>query len=172
MDENKFNQAKINFNKYLADELLTKTKFNQNIFNKFEQNSIESLEVANKLLNNKTSSLWVIVSSYYAMFYIASAYVYKKGYKTQGIIVHKVMVDTLIHLAKNDLTKKMIEDYEEEKDKALSIAETLLDSFELERGKRGRIQYNMTEEVKEAKARTSLKRAKDFVNVFRTLIEQ
>lgn len=170
MDDKRREEAKNNFDNYLTDNLLKKSQFDENIFNKLEQNSLESLEVANQLFTNKISSLWVVVSSYYAMFYIANAYIYKKGYKTQNKIVHKVVSDTLIVLAKKDLSIKLIEEYEEEQEKALSIAENLIDSFDYERGKRSRFQYEMTEQIKESKAKTSLERAKTFVEIFRKLL--
>lgn len=106
------------------------------------------------------------------MFYIASAYVYKKGYKAQHKIVHKVIGEALITISREHLTEKMIEYYEEEKDKALSIAESLLDNFEFERAKRARFQYEMTESIKESKAKTSLLRAKEFVDTFRKVLDE
>ncbi len=171
MDIKKIEEAKVNFDSYLNNDLLKKVDFDENIFNKFQQNSVESLEVANELFNNKTSSLWVVVSSYYAMFYIASAYIYKKGYKTEHKIVHKIISDALIVLAKKDLTTKILEDFETERENALSIAENLIDSLEYERAKRSRFQYEMTEQIKESKANTSLNRAKEFVSIFRKLIQ-
>lgn len=171
MNEKRIKEAKNNFNKYLTEDLLRREVFDKNIYTKFHQNAIESLKVANELYNNEISFLWTIVSSYYAMFYIASAYIYKKGYKAQHKIVHKIINDTLIELAKVDLELKFLEDYEEEKEKALSIAETLLDSYEFELSKRSRFQYEMTEELKKAKANTSLERAKEFVATFRELLD-
>ncbi|MGE0792784.1 MAG: HEPN domain-containing protein [Candidatus Woesearchaeota archaeon] len=170
MDKTRIEQAKNNFNNYLNEELLKKSKFNPNIFEKLEQNSIESLEVANKLFNENISYLWVVVSSYYSMFYIANAYIYKKGYKIQHKLVHKVVSDTLIVLAKDDLILKLIKEYEEEQENALSIAETLIETFEYERTKRAIFQYEMTEDLKKSKAKTSLDRAKNFVEIFRKLL--
>jgi uncharacterized protein (UPF0332 family) len=170
MDEKRINEAKHNYYSYLSESLLKRTIFNQDIFDKFLENTLESLAVANELFTNKTSFLWTIVSSYYAMFYIANAFIYKKGYKAQHKIVHKVVNDALIVLAKDELEQKFLEEYEEEKDKALSIAENLLDSYEFERAKRSAFQYEMTRELKESKAKTSLKRAKDFVNIFREIM--
>jgi uncharacterized protein (UPF0332 family) len=170
MDDRRLSEAKINYDSYLSQELLKKVKYDKNIFDKFEENAKESLIVAEYLFNNKISPLWTIVSSYYSMFYIASAYIYKKGYKTQHMIVHKVINDTLIVLSRNELENKYLEEYEDEKNKALSIAENILDNYDLEKTKRSRFQYDMTSEIKEKKALTSLTRAKEFVNVFRELI--
>lgn len=170
MDEKRLSQAKFNFDMYLEDSLLKKVNVNPLILQKFEDNATESLISASELFNNKTSYLWTVVTSYYAMFYIASAYIYKKGYKAQHKIVHKVINDSLIVLARSDLKSNLIDLYEEEKDKALSIAESLLDSFEFERAKRSTFQYEMTSDLKESRAKTSLKRAKEFVEVFRKLL--
>ena len=170
MDENRIKEAKHNFSLYLSEGLLKKSGFNQNIFDKFIGNAIESLAVANELFTNKMSYLWTIVSSYYAMFYIANAFVYKKGYKAQHKIVYKVINEAIITLAKEELESRLLEEYEEEKDKALSIAENLLESFEYERAKRSAFQYEMTKQLKESKAKTSLERAKRFVNIFRILL--
>ena len=159
-----------NFNKYLDEELIKKVDFQNIIFEKYYENSLESLRVANNLFQNKTSFLWVIVTSYYAMFYIASAYVYKKGYKASHQIVHKVINDALIFLAKDELELKFLKEYNEEKEKALSIAEQLLDDFQYERAKRSSFQYEMNKELKESRARTSLNRAKNFIEVFRELL--
>jgi len=102
--------------------------------------------------------------------YIASAYLYKKGYKASHEIVHQVINETLIILSKNDLEKHFLEEYEEEKEKALAASENLLKSYEFEKLKRARFQYETTEAIKEAKAKTSLERAKNFVAVIRQLI--
>ncbi|MBU1198859.1 MAG: hypothetical protein KKF46_02330 [Nanoarchaeota archaeon] len=168
MNEKRIKEAENNFHSYISEQLLKKEEFNQNIYNRLHQNSLESLRVANEIF--KTSFLWTIVTSYYAMFYIASAYIYKKGYKAQHKIVHKVINDALIVLAKNNLKEKLLEEYEEEREKALSIAENLLDNYEYERSKRARFQYEMTEDLKESKAKTSLNRSKEFVEIFRRML--
>ena len=128
------------------------------------------MKVADELFKNKTSPLWTIVSSYYAMFYIASAYIYKKGYKTSGEIVHQIVNEVLIVLARQDLEKHFFEEYEEEKEKALSASGNLLKSYELEKTKRASFQYETTELIKESKAKTSLDRAKNFIAVMRQLL--
>jgi len=46
-----------------------------------KNNAQESLTVANFLYKNKKSSLWIIVTSYYSMFYLANALLHKSGYK-------------------------------------------------------------------------------------------
>jgi uncharacterized protein (UPF0332 family) len=164
--------AKNNFDMYLQEGLLKKEKVNPNILKRLENNAVESLVAAKEVFDNKISLLWTVVTSYYAMFYIASAFIYTKGYRAQHKIVHKVVYDALVVLSKNELEKNLLEEYAEEKDKALSIAEQLLDSFEYERAKRASFQYEMTSELKESRAKTSLERAQRFVEVFRVLLMQ
>ncbi len=170
MDEKRIKIAENNFKNYLRDGLIKKEFFNDIIYQTYLKNATESLNVANEILKNKTSFLWVIVSSYYSMFYIASAYIYKRGYKAGHEIVHQVINEALIVLSKNDLEKHFLEEYEEEKEKALAASENLLKDYEFEKTKRERFQYETTEEIKEAKAKTSLDRAKNFVAIIRQLL--
>ena len=172
MDEKRIKIAESNFRNYLRDELIKKVRFEDIVYQTYMRNALESLRVAEELFKNKTSSLWVVVSSYYSMFYIASAYIYKKGYKTSGDIVHQIINESLIILARHDLEKHFLEEYEEEKEKALSASGNLLDKYESEKTKRSMFQYETTEVIKEAKANTSLERAKGFVSVIRQLLEK
>ncbi|HIH13069.1 TPA: hypothetical protein HA242_05060 [Candidatus Woesearchaeota archaeon] len=97
------------------------------------------------------------------------------GYKTQDKVVHKVTSDALIVLVLHRLTKELLEEYEQIRDDALEIAsarsEQLIESYTLELEKRSRFQYNMLEETKEAKAKTSLERATHFVFEMKKLLK-
>ena len=170
MDEKRVKIAENNFKNYLRDGLIKKEVFNDIVYQTYLKNATESLNVANELFKNKTSSLWVVVSGYYSMFYIASAYLYKKGYKSGQEIVHQVVNEALIVLSKSDLEKHFLEEYEEEKEKALAASENLLNDYEFEKTKRARFQYETTEAIKEAKAKSSLDRAKNFVAIIRQLL--
>lgn len=75
MDEKRIKIAESSFRNYLRDNLIKKEGFVEIVYKTYLNNSLESLKVADELFKNKTSSLWVVVSSYYSMFYIASAYV-------------------------------------------------------------------------------------------------
>jgi len=172
MDEKRVKKAENNFKNFLRDGLIKRDIFQDIIYQTYLRNATESLNVANEIFKNKTSSLWVVVSSYYSMFYIASAYLYKKGYKTGQEIVHQVVNEALVVLSKSDLEKYFLEEYEEEKEKALAASENLFKDYEFEKTKRARFQYETTEEIKESKAQTSLKRAKNFVAVIRQLLSE
>ena len=170
MDKKRVKQAENNFKRYLKEILITKSEFNEIVFKTYLNNSLESLKVADEIFKHKLSPLWCVVSSYYSMFYIACAYIYRKGYKTKHEIVHQIISETLIVLANQDLKKHFFEEFEEEKDKVLSASGNLLDSYEYEKTKRSQFQYETTGEIKESKAKTSLERAKKFVAIMRQLI--
>jgi len=166
LDKKRIKEAEVNVKSYLEEGLLKKTKeTNIKILEILKNNSQESLKIAK--IVSKESSLWAIVCSYYSMYYIANAVLFKLGYKVGEKISHKVTSDALIVYVRNKLKIKLIEEFEEAKEEASEIAglktDSLLESFDFERGKRSRMQYNMTEEVKKSKAKTSLERAKSFV---------
>ncbi len=167
IDERRIREAKTNFNQFLNDGLLKKEK-NDIAQATYLKNSDLSLKVAEKLMNDDLNPhLWVVVCSYYSMFYIANAVLLKLGYKTGKKIVHKVTSDALIVLVYDRLKKELLEEYENIRDDALDIsstkAENIIECYDYERNKRSQFQYEMDNEIKEQKARTSLQRAKEFV---------
>ena len=176
LNEKRIKEAETNIKSYLSEGLLKKEQFNSIVFNVLINNSKESIETANFLSSNKKSNLWIIVSSYYSMFYIANAVLYKLGYKVGDKISHKVTSDALIVYVRNKLRDNLIEDYEEIKEEALLIAknkaEGLLEDFDFERKKRGLIQYQTKEVEKASKAETSLKRAKQFLYEMNALLDE
>jgi uncharacterized protein (UPF0332 family) len=168
MMEEKINQeAESNFDSYLRGGLIKKER-NEAAFNTYIKNSDLSLKLAEKLVNDELKPyLWVVVCSYYSMFYIANAVLLRLGYKISYRIVHKVTSDTLIVLVMNKLKKELLEEYEKIMDDALEIAsakaEDIIENYNFEMSKRSKFQYEMSEEVKEQKARIFLSRAKEFV---------
>jgi uncharacterized protein (UPF0332 family) len=171
LEDKRIKQAENNFNNYLSDGKIKKVKFDKIVYSTYLRNSIESLSVAEELFKNKTSSLWVVVTSYYAMFYFACAYIYKLGYKPVDEIVHQVVNETLIAQGRHKIKNYLLENYSEEKEKALVIVDNYLENYEREKAKRASFQYETTEEIKENKAKTSLERAKEFVSLIREMIQ-
>ncbi|MBS3064639.1 MAG: HEPN domain-containing protein [DPANN group archaeon] len=168
-------EAKKNFDQYLLDGLIEKRK-DDLAQTKYLENAELSLKVANELLESSNKPyLWIIVISYYAMFYSANAVLLKLGYKIQDKIAHKVTNEALIVLILDKLKKELLEDYEVIKADAMEIvsikAENLIEDYELELSKRSRFQYNMLEETKEAKAKTSISRANKFVFEMKKLLK-
>src|SRR3989338_1141394 len=158
----RISEAQSSVRSYLADGLLTKEWFRNIVFETYLRNNRESLLVAKKLFNENLSNLWVVVISYYSMFYLANAMLYKLGYKIGPKIAHKVTSDALIVFVRNKLKDRLIEDYELASNEALTLSDNLLQSFDFEREKRSVFQYESTEEIKSAKAKTSLDRAEEF----------
>jgi len=174
LDKKRIEEAKGNVQNYLSEGLLSKSYFENIIFDVLMNNSKESVETAKFLSDAKKSRLWIIVTSYYSMFYIASAVLYKLGYKVGDKIPHKVVSDALIVFVKDKLKESLIEDYEELRDEALLLAknkaESIVETFDFERSKRGFIQYKTKESVKVSKAETSLKRAEEFIFEMKKLL--
>ena len=174
MSEKRVKEAEKNVKSYLEGGLLRKSEFNPKIFSILKKNAQESLKVANFLNENKKSSLWIIVTSYYSMFYSANTLLYKLGYKVGSRISHKVTADALIVFARNKIRQSLIKDYEDVRDEALAVmkSEELIEYFDYERKKRSFIQYDTPEIIKISKVKTSLKRAKEFMLHIGKLIEE
>ena len=172
LTDKRIKEAKDNVKMYISEGLLSKASFDKHVFTVLENNSNESLSVAEILYKGKHSWLWVIVTSYYSMYYIANAVIYKMGYKVGEKVPHKVTADCLIALVKDKLTESLIEQYEEMQQEALAgiKADELVQSFDYERKKRGIFQYLTNESAKEEKAKTSLERAKEFVIEMKKLV--
>ena len=172
-----------------TDEI-TKDEKNKRLVEFYTENALVSLNTA-KILNNVSfdinikrkfefiddkfeSYLWVVNSSYYSMFYMASALLAKIGIKVRSEIgVHKKTFYALVYyfyLSKK-IAKKYIEEYEEmekESEELLGMMQEkvkgLMLKYDFEMDKRARFTYNIGEKAKENKAKTSLGRAVEFYN--------
>lgn len=161
-------EAKINVLTYLRDGLLkTDREYREDILNAYIEKSDESLEVAGFLSENEISSLWITVTSYYSMYYIANAVLYHMKYEVSGEISHKVTCDALIHLVRGKLKNNLIEEFEDAQDEALQLTnpeevDDIILTLDYERKKRSKFQYEMDVEIKHSRAKTSFERAKVF----------
>jgi len=167
LSKERIKEAEYNVKQYLREGLLKKTEADTRVADVLLRNSRESVELARITHEKKISDLWVIVCSYYAMYYYACAVLLRMGYKVGDKIVHKVTSDSLITYARGKLKDALIEEYEETQEEALSLAgikaDNLIESFDYERNKRSAIQYQTNDADKKAKAGTSLQRAKEFI---------
>ena len=170
LSNERIKEAESGVNSYLADGLLKKEKFRSIVFETYLKNHRESLLVARKLFNESLSNLWVVIISYYSMFYVANALLYKLGYKVGSKVAHKVTSDALIVFVRNKLKDHLIEDYELASSEALVMSDNFLQNYDFERVKRSVFQYESTEEIKAAKAKTSLDRAEEFGKEMEKLI--
>jgi uncharacterized protein (UPF0332 family) len=167
LDKKRVREAEENVKSYLEEGLLKRAGLtDRNILNVFRKNSEESLRIADLLFRGNLSSLWAVVCSYYAMYYMANAVLYSLGYRVGHRISHRITSDALIVFVRGRLKERLLEDFEEARSEALELAgaraDGIVESFDFERLKRSRFQYSMTEAVKRGKARTSLERAKEF----------
>jgi uncharacterized protein (UPF0332 family) len=168
IDKERVNDARKRLETFLQNDLIKKEE-NKIALSTYIKNSELSLKVAEKLMGDLELKpyLWVVVCSYYSMFYVANAILLKLGYKTGDEDVHRVTNEALIALVFDKLKKGLLEEYEEIMANALEIAsikaEEILENYEREKVKRKIFQYEMSEEIKKGKAETSFKRAKEFI---------
>lgn len=176
LDKKRIQEAEENIKRYFEEGLLRKIQDKEpQIKEILIKNSRESLTVAEMLLKGDYSYLWTVVCSYYAMYYMANAVLYQIGYKIGEKIAHKVTADALIAFVRKKLTASLLEEYEEAKSEALEIsglkADEIIESFDFERVKRSKFQYNMTQTAIKSKASTSLERAKRFLFEMEKLLQ-
>src|SRR3989338_183074 len=177
LDEKRVKEAESNVRQYLQEGLLKK-QANETAKMMYTENSELSLQTAKKLLSLESKEyspyLWVIVTSYYSMYYIANAVLLKQGYKVGEKISHKVTADALVVFVRNRLKKQLLEGYENTQEDALELmsqkTDNLLKSLDYEREKRSKFQYQMDERAKREKAAISLNRAKEFVFELKKLV--
>jgi uncharacterized protein (UPF0332 family) len=193
IEKERVDEAKRNVKQYIDEGLLrVKDKDAQKFVAFFMKNAESSLQTASilqqisdeetlkntlKISNDFESYLWVIVSSYYSMYYAATCLLASQGMKVTGQIVHKVTGDALIHFfVSNEKLAKLLEQYEEAKAVGLELigteeltksmqkkANELIVAYESERKKRSKFQYDIGVQAKRGYAQTSLDRAKEFV---------
>src|SRR3989344_2577095 len=145
IDAKRKNEAQKNFRRYLDEGLLVK-QTDILAKNKYVGNAELSLRTAQELMQSSIKPhLWVIVTSYYSMFYMANAVLLHLGYKTQEKIVHKVTSDALIVLVLHRLKKGILEHYESAQKDAMELAsikaEEVIQHYDLELEKRSTFQY-------------------------------
>lgn len=177
LNETRIKEAEINVKKYLEEGLIRK-QTNETAKTMYVENAELSLQTAQKLLAAESKDyvpyLWIIVTSYYSMYYITNAVLLKVGYKVGDKISHKVTADALVVFVRNKLKKQLLEEYEDTQEDALELmsqrVDTLLKSLDYEREKRSKFQYQMDERAKKEKAATSLQRAKEFVFEMKKLL--
>jgi uncharacterized protein (UPF0332 family) len=172
LDNKRIKEAETNVRSYLQDGLLRKAACDKNILAILAGNAKESLRVADTV--KELSDLWVIVCSYYAMYYYANAALLKQGYKVGEKIAHKVTADAVIVFVRDKLKAALIDDYELTLTEAMPLAgikaDGIIETLDREREKRSAIQYKTLDGEKHARALTSLQRAKEFAKEMEKLL--
>jgi len=195
LDKERIKKAELNYQEYLRSSQVTpKHKAIAKYVTFFLKNAETSILTAKTLLevsestNKKNalgvgtdfeSFLWVVVSSYYSMFYASLGLLAHHNIKVGDQSKHKVVADILVaQFIANKRLAKLLEGYEETKETALGIVGTeekameLVESFDLEREKRGKLQYDLGAEAKQNLARTSLSRASAYVAEIRAILRE
>ncbi len=147
LDEKRIKEAESNVRQYLQDNLLRK-QTNETAKTMYIENADLSLETAKKLLALENKDylpyIWVIVTAYYSMYYIANAVLLRLGYKVGDKVSYKVTADAIIVFVRNKLKKNLLEEYENAQEDALQLmsqrADALLKSLDEEREKRSKFQ--------------------------------
>jgi uncharacterized protein (UPF0332 family) len=144
----------------------------------FLNKSEESLEVAERLLlisqdkqDSLKSYMWVISTSYYSMFYSATALLAYFGQRIKTSVgVHKLTYHALVyyfHVLDKKIQKYLLQSYEDLYEDAEELLQTteqkaieLLENFKFEQAKRTTFTYDLGVYAQENKALTSSKRAR------------
>lgn len=165
LDDKRIKIAQENFKQDLRDEYIRKQNPDKNLIKAFADNSDESLYVAEHLFQEGISPMWVIVSSYYSMYYISNAVLNQLGFKVGEKMSHRVTADSLIVLVRDKLKTHLLQDFDEAKDEYTefdSATDEIIELYDLEHKKRLNSQYVMGYEARATKSSTSLDRAKQF----------
>ena len=114
---------------------------------------------------------WVIVIGYYSMFHSARAALAKLSVYVSEDNVHEAVLNGMYHyyVYKGLIEAKiygLLKSAKERRDKAAKLIEKL----ELARSRRGNVNYEVAQAVKETVAKDMLKDAKEFIEVMRELI--
>ena len=118
LTDKRIRESQNNVKSYFDEKLLKKVEYRKKDIKTLIENSDESLNVANFIFKEDLSVLWVVVSSYYSMYYIANAVLLNFGYKVGDRISHKVTNDALIVFVREKLKSNCLEDFEAVKTEA------------------------------------------------------
>jgi uncharacterized protein (UPF0332 family) len=161
MDNSRVQQAEQYIRECKADNRVRKQPVEHIVSTTYKNNQEESLRLAQIIYETKGSVLWIVVTSYYAMFYAANRALTTQGIKISGQSRHKTTVEALIVFLRKDIRDEFLSEYED----AVAQALDLIENFEYERKKRGSIQYQTSPQIKRAQAKTSYQRAIQFCTV-------
>src|SRR3989344_9072891 len=101
----------------------------------------------------------VITHAYFSIFYMAKAYLLKKGIKTDSPEEHKKTYETFKQLVEEGIVDvELLKLYEE----ALIRADTLVSIFHLEKSKCGKFTYKELPQANQEPAEKSIKNAEQF----------
>ena len=166
LTDKRIKEAQSSFNSYLQDGLVAKKKeFEQRIFNILENNANESLKIAEMLFANRDSWLWTIVTSYYSMYYIANAVLYKMGYKAGTHLA------TICVLCKECLGKTLERKDIENISAILELSEEEIKEMGRAKERREKASYSGSVSFEKHLAEMTLDDARKFINKMADILE-
>ena len=197
-------EAERNIPQYLTDGLLTKNPGQKQFSTFYITNAKMSFLIAQHLYRLSTDKktkmqdgfpqdfecyLWVIVTSYYSMFYMANEGLAKLGLKVGEKIAHRITQDCLlVYFLKNKrIAKALLDAYKETKSEVLTVmnvgeeellkdfqvkAHELVATFARQREKRGESQYDIATSAKQHVAQTALERARAFIQEMNQVVNK
>lgn len=186
LDERERKESSYILKQLISENKITKPEISREQF--FLDKSIESFNLAKKVLQISedkndplVSYMWVVSISYYSMFFAATSLLAHFGHKiNEERSIHKLTYHALVYyflVEDNKLQKYFIEEYKDafkETEELLQMSElkaiSLIKDFDLEREKRRRFTYEMGEVTESNKAKTSVKRATEFLTQVRKII--
>lgn len=130
--------------------------------------------VAEYIFEEGISPMWVIVSSYYSMYYMSNAVLNQLGFKVGEKMSHRITADALIVQVRDKLKNSLLQDLDEAKDeyaKIENLTDEIIELYDLEHRKRLKSQYVMGYDAQVSKSSTSLDRAKFDVELQKLLVE-
>lgn len=154
----------------------------------FLTKSKESLQLSQRIFeisqdeNDPLESyMWIVTTSYYSMFFAATALLaYFKHKIDSEIGIHRLTYHALVYyflIDDNKLQKHFLEEYKDLYEKAEELLQTseekateMIRHFKFEQKKRNEFTYEMGKIAEKQKAKTSLERAEEFVLEIRKLI--
>ena len=161
---------------------------NQKVESFFLDKSSTALQVSKKLFeisedknNHFDGYTWIINIAYYSMFYAATALLAHFNHRIKSEVgVHKLTYHALVYyflIDDNKLQNHFIEQYKESYEDAeqlLQISEEkaveMIEYLNFEHTKRIKFTYDVGEVAERNKAKTSLKRAEDFLTEVKKMI--
>jgi uncharacterized protein (UPF0332 family) len=177
LDDKKIEESSKVIKQLISDRKIVKPNPRAKDF--FIKQSRKCMIVAQKLLEMQSkegidTNLWVINSSYYSMFFAATALLAHFNKKIDvGVGVHKMTYHALVYFfvkEDNKLKKALAEEYAlavNDIEQTLQLGEEkikdLVTSFDYELNKRKDFTYEIQEDLKQSKALTSFKRAEKFL---------
>jgi uncharacterized protein (UPF0332 family) len=185
MDSKKLKESSSVIKKALQEGIIRKPSQGADSF--FLERAKHSIQVASRLLELQDSeqlpsSLWVINSSYYAMFFAATALLAKFSHRIDSESgIHRLTYHALVHFFVNEdkkLEKHFIEEYREAVENAEELmqismknVDNLLSDYAYEINKRKIFTYEYGMIAERKKAETSLDRARNFVQTVMNMIK-